>query len=255
MENSQAEAPSNNMIGKTAVITGGSSGIGLSTAQILAEWGARVVLFARSERDLAEARQGLAGKSVEVVAGDVRKERDLARLFEVAGPTDALFVNAGVAEFCALEDADLDHFARLVDTNLLGAFLTMQRGAARLQAGSSVLFTTSVAGNMGAPLCSVYGATKGAVAAFARNVGAELLSRQIRVNSISPGPTMTPIQGKSTLSEAQMERLAPFVMGRMRMGRLGDVSEVARAAAFLLSPASSFITGQELAVDGGMTGL
>lgn len=255
MENSQAEAKNKAMLGKTAVITGGSTGIGLSTAQILAGWGARVVLFARSDRDLLEAKQSLPSESVVTVAGDVRKEDDLARLFEVAGPMDALFVNAGVAEFCSLEEADVAHFDRLVDTNLRGAFLTMKQGAAQLRAGSSVLFTTSVAGNIGAPLCSVYGATKGAVAAFARNLGAELLPRQIRVNSISPGPTMTPIQGKSALDEAQMEKLSPFVMGRMRMGRLGESSEVAQAAAFLLSPASSLITGQELAVDGGMTGL
>jgi NAD(P)-dependent dehydrogenase (short-subunit alcohol dehydrogenase family) len=255
MENSQTEASSRSMVGKTAVITGGSTGIGLATAQILAKWGARVVLFARSESDLSEAKQSLPRGSVVTVAGDVRKESDLARLFEVAGPTDALFVNAGVAEFCSLEEADVDHFDRMVDTNLRGAFLTMKHGASHLRAGCSVLFSTSVAGNIGAPLCSVYGATKGAVAAFARNLGAELLPRQIRVNSISPGPTMTPIQVKSALNEAQMATLAPFVMGRMRMGRLGDAAEVAQAAAFLLSPASSFITGQELAVDGGMTGI
>jgi NAD(P)-dependent dehydrogenase (short-subunit alcohol dehydrogenase family) len=104
-------------------------------------------------------------------------------------------------------------------------------------------------------LCSVYGASKGAVAAFARNLAAELIGSAIRVNVVSPGPTATPIQSKAPVEPAGFERMAPFVMQRMRLGRLGQAEEVAAAVVFLLSPAASFIVGQELAVDGGMTGL
>lgn len=245
------------MQGRVAVVTGGSTGIGLSTAQKLAEKGAQVVLFARTEGDLTQAQKEVSGASV--VVGDVSQEADVKRLFfEVQkqhGHVDALFVNAGVAEFVALEDAEEAHYQRLFDVNVKGAFFTMKHAAPLLSRGSSVVFTSSVAAEIGAPLCSLYGATKGAVTAFARNVAAELLQREIRVNVVSPGPTETAIQGKAPLSEAEMGRIAPYLMTRMRLGRLGQASEVASLVTFLLSEESSFIVGQCIAADGGMTGL
>ena len=122
-------------------------------------------------------------------------------------------------------------------------------------AGGSVVFNSSVAADIGAPWCSLYGASKGAVQAMARNLAAELLPQGIRVNIVSPGPTETPILDKSAVSETGMTEMAPYVMARMRMGRLGKSEEVASAVDFLLSDQSSFIVGQRLAVDGGMSGL
>lgn len=242
---------------KVAVVTGGSTGIGLACAKNLSERGAHVVLFARSGDDLAKAEQALPHSTV--IQGDVSKKADVERLFQAVrkqfGGVDALFVNAGIAEFKSLEEADEAHFDRLFATNVKGAFFTAQYASPLLRKGASVVFNSSVAAEIGAPLCSLYGASKGAVTSFARNIATELVERGIRVNVVAPGPTETPIQSKAPVSEAGMARMAPFVMTRMRQGRLGQAEEIANLVAFLLSDESSFIVGQTIAADGGMSGL
>lgn len=242
---------------KVMVITGASSGIGLATATRLAERGVTPVLFARSEEDLKRASAQIPGSLI--VCGDVTQSVDVERLYGIVreefGGIDGLFVNAGIAEFSSLDDADLDQYQRLFDTNVKGAFLTIKHAAPLLRPGSSVVFNTSVAADIGAPWCSLYGASKGAVAALARNLATELLSRGVRVNVVSPGPTQTPILEKGPVNELGMAQMAPYVMNRMRMGRLGQAPEIASVVDFLLSDQSSFMVGQSLAVDGGMSGL
>jgi len=242
---------------QVAVITGGSTGIGLAVAEKLAKRGDQVVLFARDSSDLEKACELIPDAMH--FSGDVTQAKDQKALFQWVnsklGRVDKLFVNAGIAEFASLEDADEAHFDRLFQTNVKGAFLTLKHAAPLFQNGTSVVFNTSVAAVCGAPSCSVYGASKGAVMAFARNMAAELLSRGVRINSVAPGPTETPIQAKASLSEAQMNEMAPYVMQRMRMGRMGQAHEIASLVDFLLSPEATFIVGQHIAADGGMTGL
>ncbi len=243
---------------KTVVITGGSTGIGLAVARQLVAEGANVVLFARGQAELDLAADEL-GQRCMTVRGDVTRQADLGSLFQAVerahGGIDGLFVNAGIAEFVGLADADEAHFDRIFGTNVRGAFFTIRTAVPSLRSGASIVLTSSVAADIGAPCCGVYAASKGAVVALARCVAAELLERDVRVNVVSPGPTATPILAKSAVDEATQNRLGPFVAQRMRMGRLGDAAEVGAAVTFLLSPQASFITGQCLAVDGGMSGL
>jgi NAD(P)-dependent dehydrogenase (short-subunit alcohol dehydrogenase family) len=246
--------------GKVAVITGGSSGIGLAVATRLRAEGAHVVLFARDDAALAEARRTL-GDEVLAVRGDVTKRDDLDLLYDTVGAhfggVDVLFVNAGIAEWVLVEEVTEEHFDRLFAVNVRGAFFTIQRALPLLRRGASVVLNTSVADRVGAPRTSVYSASKAALRSMARTISAEVLARGVRVNAVSPGPTETPIHAKYArgMSPAVLEEMGKATMSRIPLHRLAKADEVAEAVVFLASPASSFIVGQELAVDGGLTAL
>jgi NAD(P)-dependent dehydrogenase (short-subunit alcohol dehydrogenase family) len=245
---------------KVAVITGGSSGIGLAAARRFRAEGAQVALFARSEADLAAASRSLEG-DVLTCAGDVTNDRDLLRLFDAVatrhGGIDALFVNAGVAEWALAAEVTPEHFDRLFAVNVRGAFFTVQHALPHLRPGASIVLNTSVANRVGAARTSVYSATKAAVRSLARTLSAELVGRGVRVNAVSPGPTETPILAKAArgIEPAVLEAMGRATMGRIPLGRLGKPDEIAAAVVFLASPDSSFIVGQELAVDGGLSAL
>lgn len=248
------------LAGKVAVITGGSSGIGLATAARLRRAGASVVLFARGAEALRAAEATL-GTGVDGVVGDVTRDEDLRALWAHVqarhGGADALFVNAGVAEWALAAEATVAHFDRLFAVNVRGAFFTIQHGLPVLRSGGSILVNTSVADVLGAPRTSVYAATKAAVRSFARTLAAELIPRGVRVNAVSPGPTETAIQAKAAagMDPAALKEMQAATFARLPTKRLARPDEVAEAAYFLLSPVSSFIVGQELAVDGGLTAL
>ncbi len=246
--------------GKVAVVTGASTGIGLAAARRFHSEGAQVVLFARSERDLAAAASELGGNAL-AVAGDVSRLADLTRLYaEVQRRyerVDVLFANAGIAEFVLAAEVDAAHYARVFDVNVFGAFFSAQQALPLMRAGGAIVFNTSVANRVGAPRTAIYAASKAAVRSFARTLAAELCERGIRVNAVSPGPTESAIHAKyaASLNAQALDEMRANTMSRLKLGRMARAEEVAAAVAFLASEDASFIIGQELAVDGGMSAL
>jgi NAD(P)-dependent dehydrogenase (short-subunit alcohol dehydrogenase family) len=228
--------------GKTAVITGGTEGIGF------VKEGAYVFITGRRQKELDEAVKSI-GNNISGVQGDVAKLADLDRLYEtvsnVKGRIDIVFANAGVAEFAPLGSITEEHFDKLFNINVRGTLFTVQKALPLLNDGGSIILTGSVAGVKGTPAFGVYGATKAAVRNFVRAWTVELKDRRIRSNVLSPGPTETPI-----LDQQPADAIARIV-STIPMGRMGEADEIAKAALFLASDDSSFVTGIELFVDGG----
>ena len=243
------------LAGKIAVITGGNSGIGLATAKRFVEEGAHVVITGRREKELKEAAV-LIGKNVTTVVGDVTRLEDLDRLFAVVkekhGHIDVLFANAGWGEVAPLETATEAHFDQTFDLNVKGTFFTAQKALPLIKNGGSIILNSSVANVMGLPTFAVYAASKAAVRSFARGWAAELKGRKIRVNTISPGPIETPVLEKTGLTPEQIKQAVAQWVSEVPLGRRGKPEEIAAAALFLASDESSYITGVDLAVDGGM---
>ena len=241
--------------GKIAVITGGSSGMGLTTAEYFVAEGAYVFITGR-RRDELEAAVKQIGKGVTGVQGDVSNLADIDRLYETVkrekGHIDVLFANAGVgAPRAALGAITEQDFDKTFNINVKGLLFTVQKALPLFTDGGSILLNASVAASKGFPGMSVYSATKAAVRSFARTWTADLKDRKIRVNVISPGPIDTPIFEIPGRSAEQIEQIKAGFASAVPMGRLGRPDEIAKAAVFLASDDSSFITGIELFVDGG----
>jgi NAD(P)-dependent dehydrogenase (short-subunit alcohol dehydrogenase family) len=249
---------SNKLNGKVAVITGGNSGIGLATAKLFADEGAKVVIFGRDAATLGRAAE-VIGPHATAVRGDVTSADDLAELFATAkrlhGGVDILFANAGVAEFVPLAQMTAEHFDKLFDINVKGVLHTVLKARGVLNDNASVVLTTSGANQIGMPGSSVYAATKAAVRSFARTLSAELLDRGIRVNAVSPGPVETPIFGRMGMTDEQQQGLEAQMASQVPLKRVAQPDEIARAVLFLASSDSTYVVGTELVVDGGMTQL
>ena len=233
--------------GKTAVITGGTTGIGLAMARLFAAEGAFVFITGRRRQELDDAVKEI-GDSACGVRGDVASLSDLDRLYETVrarGRIDVVVANAGTAGFASLEAVTEEYFDRIFDTNVKGALFTAQKALPLLNDGGSIILTGSVASVKGSPEFAVYGASKAAIRNFARGWTADLKERRIRVNVLSPGPIAT------ALTDAQPSDAIDRLVSTIPMGRIGQPDEVARAALFLASDDSSFVTGTELFVDGG----
>ena len=233
--------------GKIALVTGGSTGIGLATAQRFVTEGAYVFITGRRQKELDDAVKAI-GSNVTGVQGDVGKLADLDRLYETVkarGRIDSVFANAGIAEFSPLGNITEEHFDKLFDTNVKGTLFTVQKALPLLNDGSSIILTGSIAGVKGTPAFGVYGATKAAIRNFVRAWTVELEDRRIRSNVLSPGPTNTPL-----VTRQPVDAIARIV-STIPMGRMGEPDEIAKAALFLASDDSSFVTGIELFVDGG----
>jgi NAD(P)-dependent dehydrogenase (short-subunit alcohol dehydrogenase family) len=240
--------------GKVAVITGGSTGIGLATAQRFVAEGAYVFITGRRQQELDAAVKEI-GKNVTAVQGDVAKLADLDRLYATVkqqkGRIDILFANAGLGEFAALGTITEAHFDKIFNANVKGLLFSVQKALPIFNDGGTIILNASIAGSKGVPAFSVYSATKAAVRSFARTWSTDLKDRKIRVNAVSPGPIDTPIF--NTLgTEKEIAQMKEGLTSSVPMGRIGTSDEIAKAVSFLASGDSSFVTGTELFVDGGM---
>jgi NAD(P)-dependent dehydrogenase (short-subunit alcohol dehydrogenase family) len=243
--------------GKTVVIIGGTSGIGLATAKMLLDGGARVLVTGRSQAGLESAQKELGNDAI-VVSSDARSLTDLDALAVRAkaefGALDLLFVNAGFSAFAPLENATEATFDEMFNLNAKGPFFAVQKLAPLITRGGSVVLTTSTANVKGMPLIAAYGGAKAALRSFARMFAAELLPREIRVNAVSPGPTDTPIIDKAFPDKETAAQLTEQMREANPMKRFGTPEEVAKAVLFLAVDAT-FTTGAELPVDGGWSQL
>ena len=242
--------------GKVAVITGGSSGIGLATAQRFVDEGAYVFITGRRQSELDAAVKQIGKNNVTGVQGDVSNLADLDRLYatvkEQKGRIDILFANAGVGELAPLGAITEAHFDKTFGINVKGLLFTVQKALPLFQEGGSIILNASIAASKGVEASSVYNATKAAIRSFARTWTVELKHRKIRVNAISPGPIDTPVFNGLAQTEEQIEQFKTSIVSSVPMGRMGSPDEIAKAVSFLASDDSSYVTGIELFVDGGM---
>jgi len=241
---------------KVAVITGGNSGIGLATAQRFVAEGAYVFITGRRQSELDAAVKQIGGNNISGVQGDVSNMADLDRLYatvkEQKGSIDILFANAGVVELASLGTITEAHFDKIFSVNVKGFLFTVQKALPLFHEGGSIILNASSATSKGFEAFSVYNATKAAVRSFALSWTVDLKHRKIRINAISPGPIDTPIFYSSTLTEEEVNQIKASLVIAVPIGRMGSPDEIAKAVLFLASDDSSYITGIELCVDGGM---
>jgi len=241
--------------GKIAVVTGGSTGIGFATARCFAAEGAQVYVTGRRAVELADAVAGI-GPNATGIQADSSDLADLDQLYgrvrTEAGRIDVLFANAGGGSFLPLGAITEEQYEDTFRRNVKGTLFTVQKALPLLADGASIILTGSTAASSGTPAFSVYAASKAAIRAFARNWILDLQGRGIRINVLSPGPTRTPgLVGLAGPDAAQQQDLLDQMAAQVPLGRVGEPDEVARAALFLASAHSSFVTGSELFVDGG----
>ncbi|MBD2120415.1 SDR family oxidoreductase [Trichocoleus sp. FACHB-262] len=241
--------------GKVALITGGTSGIGLATAKAFIAEGAYVFITGRRQRELDDAVDAL-GENVVGVQSDVSNMADLDRLFttikQKQGRLDVVFANAGGGEIVPLGSITEEHFDKTFNTNVKGLLFTVQKALPLMPEGTSIILNASTASVKGTPAFSVYSATKAAVRSFARNWTLDLKDRKIRVNALSPGVVLTPGYELLGLNEQQIKEFVDSQAISIPIGRVGTPDEIAKAVVFLASDDSSFVNGIELFVDGGM---
>lgn len=241
--------------GKVALVTGGSSGIGLATAKLFVERGATVYITGRRQKELDQAVAEI-GESATGIQGDVSRLADIENVYRIIGEQkgklDILFANAGLGEFAPLGQISEEHYDKQFDVNVKGTLFTVQGALSLMSSGGAIVLNASLVSLKGNPAFSVYSATKAALRSFARNWAVDLKGKGIRINVVSPGVVPTPgYQTGLGMSEEQVQGYVQSVLPAIPLGRTGTVDEIAKAVAFLASDESSFITGIELFVDGG----
>lgn len=246
------------LVNKVAVITGGNSGIGFSTAQEYLQQGAsKVIITGRNEAALKEAVLQLGDKADYIVsdAGNLQHNLALGEALRAKGieKIDILFFNAGVGQFAPVAQMPTEMFENIMQTNFRGAFFTVQSLLPLMGAGGSIIFNASVLATITMSGNSAYGASKAALVMLAKTLAVELAGQNIRANSISPGCISTPIYGKLGMEQAQLDAFAAGMLPKIPANRFGNPSEIAKATVFLGSDDSSYVTGSEIVVDGGAT--
>ena len=239
--------------GKTAVITGGNSGIGLATAVRLKQEGARVVITGRDAATLAAAAQEHGFTAVQADVGHLADiDRMYAEIAATVGKIDVLFANAGIYKAVPLADTTEAFFDETMDINLKGLFFTVQKALPHLNDGAAIILNSSTVNTKGWPGIAVYSATKAAVRSLARTFAAELLPRGIRVNAVSPGATFTPIFGRLGLTGEQLDATAAGILKMVPAGRFATAEDIAAGVAYLGSSDAAYVVGAELTIDGGL---
>jgi NAD(P)-dependent dehydrogenase (short-subunit alcohol dehydrogenase family) len=240
--------------GKVAVITGGSSGIGLATARRFVEEGAHVFITGRRQPELDKAGK-LIGRNVTTVKSDVANLADLDHLYELVasekGVVDIVFANAGFVEHRTVDQITPAHYEKTFDVNVRGVIFTVQKALPLMKNGGSIILNASIAADKGLPAHGAYSATKAALRSLAKTWTVELKDRGIRINTLSPGATDTPIIDGQFTSKEQADGAREAFSSRTPLGRLGRPEELAAAVLFLAADSSSYITGIDLPVDGG----
>lgn len=242
--------------GKRALITGGSSGIGLETAKQFIAEGARVAITARAPNSFEGARQELGDRAIYIVsdAASAEGQRKLAgEIKDQFGSLDVLFINAGIADLKPVEHWDESGFDRTIGINLRGPFFLIQALLPVFANPASIVLNASINADIGMPNASVYAASKAGLLSMARNLSVELISRGIRVNAVSPGPIATPLYGKLGLSASDLEATSEALQKQIPAKRFGKPGEIASAVLFLASDESAFTVGGEIIIDGGLS--
>jgi NAD(P)-dependent dehydrogenase (short-subunit alcohol dehydrogenase family) len=242
--------------GKHALITGASSGIGLETARQFMAEGARVAITARHAQAFEQVRQELGNRAVYIVsdAADAAGQKQLAaEVKDQFGNLDVLFVNAGIADLRPFEQVDEAAFDRTFNINVRGPFFLIQALLPLFANPASIVLNASINADIGMPNASLYAASKAGLQSLARNLSAELISRGIRVNAVSPGPIATPLYNKLGLSAADLQATSEALEKQIPARRFGNPAEVASAVVFLASDESAFTVGSEIIIDGGLS--
>lgn len=244
------------LAGKTALITGGTSGIGLATAKLFQAEGARVIVTGRSPENLAQARETLGNEAL-VIASDTGNLEEIRALIGTVSRSterlDALILNAAIAKPAPLETVSEAAFDETVAINFKGVFFTLQQALPLLREGSSVVVTTSITNRLGSPNFTVYGACKAALRSLVSSLALELIPRKIRVNAISPGPIATPMFDRFGLPAEVAQAIKTEIQDKSPIRRFGDPAEIAKVHLFLASDDSSYLVGEEIVVDGGIS--
>lgn len=245
---------------KTAVITGGNSGIGFATAQEFIAQGAKVIITGRNQKSIDEAVASLGENAFGIVndSGDISQVNNLGKQVKaITEKIDIIFINAGVGQFNGIDQMTENMFDWIMDVNFKGQYFSLQQLLPLVNDGGSIVLNTSINAHIGMAGASVYAASKAALLSLAKNLSAELLPRKIRVNAVSPGPVVTPLHSSTKLgiTEEQLTQMGDGITSQIPIGRFGTTEELAKIVTFFASDDSTFLLGAELIADGGMSTL